>query len=126
MAQPLSSAYGHFMVQNDAEFLNQLSEQGNDCDRPGAEGVYDLSQIYYDYYFNDERRWDNEEGWEPDDDYFNPSLLGPTEHYDDQDQEEWEIQQEYEAQYHIGDAWTYLADVLINKIKGEEWRDANT
>ena len=115
----------NFKAQDD-EFQDDYIYFGSDCDRPGAEGVYDLPQIYYDYYFNDERRWDNEENWDPDDDYFNPSLLGPAEHYDDQDQEEWEIQQEYEAQYDIGDVWTYLADVLIDKIQGEEWRDANT
>tara|TARA_B100001115_G_C15522105_1_gene247625 strand:- start:119 stop:478 length:360 start_codon:yes stop_codon:yes gene_type:complete len=119
MEQPLNTAFGHFIDQDDAEFYD-------DFDRPGAEGVYDLPQIYYDCYFNDERRWDNEEYWDPDDEYFNPSLLGPTEHYDDQDREEWEIQQEYEAQYDIRDVWSYLADVLINKIRGEEWRDANT
>tara|TARA_B100000902_G_C27105243_1_gene810806 strand:- start:366 stop:749 length:384 start_codon:yes stop_codon:yes gene_type:complete len=110
----------------DEEFEDDYQYFGCDFDRPGAEGMCDLAEIYYDYYFNDERRWDNEENWDENDDYFNPSLLGPTEHYDDQDQEEWEIQQEYEAQYDIGDVWTYLADVLIDKIQGEEWRDRNT
>ena len=66
---------------------------GNDYDRPGAEGMNDLAEIYFDYYFNDERRYDNPEGWDSDDEYWHP--LGQFEHYDEQDWDEYEIESEY-------------------------------
>lgn len=129
-----SFAFGQFIAgEDDKKFYNQLWEQGNDMDRPGAEGVYDLPHIYYDYYFNDERRWDNEGGWNSDDSYFNPDMFGKYEQYDDLDIEEWEIQQEYEANYDYSPAvspkvvrasnnWEYFAE----RLKGLLWRDLNT
>tara|TARA_B100001094_G_scaffold317491_1_gene359960 strand:+ start:523 stop:954 length:432 start_codon:yes stop_codon:yes gene_type:complete len=130
-----------FKGQTTEEFEDDWGYSFNDCDRPGDEGRLDYGEIYFDYYLNDERRWDNPSGWDPEDPYWHgpdyyPSGFCPTipqespmltsDYYDDQDQEEWEIQQEYDAQYDIGDVWTYLADALINKIEGEAWRDANT
>ena len=137
MAQSLNSvAFGRFIGQDDKKFQNELWDMGNDVDRPMAEAVYDLPQVYFDYYFNDERRYDNEEGWNSEDDYFNPDMLDEFEHYDDQDIEEWEIQQEYEANHYspamspamsprIGrayDNWEYF----IGRLEGQLWRDLNT
>ena len=144
MAQPLNTAYGQFMRQDDNEFYD-LCEEGNDFDRPGAEGMCDIAQIYYDYYFNDKRRWDNPEGWDPEDPYWHgpdyystgicPTIQKETpmlasDYYSVEDWEEYEIDQEHEEQYqrqhNIGNSWTYFADALLYKIEGEEWRDANT
>lgn len=129
--------------QNDEEFYNELWEQGNDCDRVGAEAIYDQSHIYYDYYFNDSRRYDNPEGWNPNDPYFlgpenYPDGFCPTipeetlasDYYDETDYEEYQMQQEYleyiSAEDRISDNWRYISERLLSKIEGEAWRDANT
>ena len=146
MAQPLNTAYGQFMGQDDKEFYNELWEQGNDFDRPGAEGMCDIAQIYYDYYFNDERRWDNPEGWDPEDPYWHgpdcPTGICPTiqketilssDYYSAEDWEEYEMDQEYEAleqEYSIGDNWRYIVQALADREgrrqSGIAWREENT
>ena len=94
---PLSNENTHTShVGCEDEFEFDSDYYGCDYDRPGAEGMNDLAEIYFDYYFNDERRYDNPEGWDSDDEYWHPlEQLGQFEHYDDQDWDEYEIDREY-------------------------------
>ena len=135
----------NFIGQNDEEFYNELWEQGNDCDRVGAEAVYDLPHIYYDYFLNDDRRYDAPENWDLEND---PYFLGPdnlptgfcptipeeppmlaSDYYDETDYEEWQMEQEYElisAEDRLSNNWRYISDRYLSKIEGVAWRDANT
>tara|TARA_B100001094_G_scaffold250712_1_gene248322 strand:+ start:92 stop:469 length:378 start_codon:yes stop_codon:yes gene_type:complete len=125
MAQSLNTAYGHFKGQTVEEFEEDSVYFGCDVDRPGAEGMCDMAEIYYDYYFNEERRWDNPEGWDLTDPYwhgpgansseFCPTIpeergMLPSDYWSPEDWEEWEAEQEFLA-------W---------KEEGGNWRDENT
>jgi hypothetical protein len=132
MAQSLNStAYGHFNFNPEEEHWEDYSN----VDRPGDEGRFDMAEIYYDYYLNDQRRWDNPEGWNPEDEYwyepdYYPTGFRPTIHqvsdesdidyYSVEDWEDWEMDQEYHCSRAVSpcstrasDAWEYLATRML-------------
>jgi hypothetical protein len=142
MAQPLNStAYGHFKFNPEEEDFVY-----SDVDRPGDEGRFDMAEIYYDYYLNDQRRYDNPEGWDSADEYWYgpnnyPTGIRPTiyqeqpitatDYYSVEDWEDWEMEEEYHRSWsravspcssRASDAWEHLATRMLNI----ECRDLNT
>ena len=135
MTQSLNStASGYFNFK-----FNPEDNLYSDVDRPGDEGIFDLAEIYYDYFLNDKRRWDNEEEWDCHDPYWHgpyyyPAGFRPTIHqeqpdyatdyYSADDWEDLEMEQEMEQEYYRSrtgtDNWEYLATKVLEKIKAIE------